>query len=140
MVEEIDLGFRRWFVSAQEQTVVYVVTPEGAIDPCEQVVVFTDCIASHHGRKFVFIGQMHFTSTKLHIKCAGAIIVKKNVAVVGSFDPNPAGLATALRAQEQRTTKLGPAFPPDERAATRGRRFPGREAAIVYTAARARGR
>jgi hypothetical protein len=35
MVEEINLGFLRGFVSAQEQTVVYVVTPEGPIDPCK---------------------------------------------------------------------------------------------------------
>jgi hypothetical protein len=35
MVEEIDLGFLRQFVSVEEQTVVYVVTPEGPIDPCK---------------------------------------------------------------------------------------------------------
>jgi hypothetical protein len=35
MIEEIDLGLFRQFVPAQEETVVYVVTPEGAIDPCK---------------------------------------------------------------------------------------------------------
>src|SRR5260370_30110420 len=68
IVEKINLGFRWRFVPAQEQTVVYVVTPEGAIDPCEQVVVFADFLGSHHGRKFVVIGQMLFTHAKLPIQ------------------------------------------------------------------------
>src|SRR5260370_2045658 len=51
-----------------------------------------------------------------------------------------AELATALPAQARKTTKLAPASPPGECAAIRGPQFAGREAAIVYTAARARGR
>src|SRR5260370_11702202 len=42
MVEEIDLSLLREFVPAQEQTVVYVIAPEGPIDPCKGVVVFAD--------------------------------------------------------------------------------------------------
>jgi len=49
MVEEIDLGLTGQFVPAQEETVVYVVTPESAVDPCKPVVVFANCIRSHHG-------------------------------------------------------------------------------------------
>ncbi len=77
MVEEIDLRFRWRLVPAQEQTVAYAVTPKGAIDPCEQVVVFADCLGSHHGRKFRFIPQMLFTNAKLHIKCVGDHYRKK---------------------------------------------------------------
>jgi len=62
IVEQINLRLLRPFGPAQEQTVVYVVTPEGSIDPCKRVVVFTNCIGSHHGRKPVFMHNDAFVN------------------------------------------------------------------------------
>src|SRR5260370_38284774 len=67
IVEKINLGFRWRFVPAQEQTVVYVVTPEGAIDPCEQVVLFADYPGNHQCPNFVLIVQMLVSNPKLNI-------------------------------------------------------------------------
>src|SRR6266852_9500930 len=66
IVEQIKLRLLRPFGPAREQTMVYVVTPEGAIDPCKRVVVFANCIGSHHGRKPLFVRTMLFSNCKLH--------------------------------------------------------------------------
>src|SRR5713226_1495769 len=65
MVKEIDLGLPRQFVPTQEQTVVYVVTPKGPIDPCKRVVVFADCIGSHHGSEAGGRHEYHGLSTSV---------------------------------------------------------------------------
>ncbi len=68
MIEEIELGLFRRFVSAQEQTVVDVVTPESAIDPCKRVVVLADCVGGHHSSEAGFVYTMLFSDSKLHAK------------------------------------------------------------------------
>lgn len=63
--EEIELRLVRHFVPTKEQAVVYVITPEGAVDPCKRVVMFANCGGSRHAQKAVFMGSMLFTYEKL---------------------------------------------------------------------------
>ena len=82
---------------------VYVVTPEGAIDPCKRVIVFADRIGSYHVRKPPFTRTMLFVKSKLHAEqtvafpqnVAGTFhepIAKHQRLIVVSFSVRPSSL------------------------------------------------